>query len=52
MVSPKQSNWLNQNADNFLARMVIQTASVEEFPSDKINFNVATPRPQKKVKED
>jgi hypothetical protein len=48
MVSPKQSNWLNHNADNFPARMVIQTASVEEFRSDKNNFGMATPRASEK----
>jgi len=38
MVSPKQSNWLNHNADNFPTRMVIQNAFVEEFWSDKKQF--------------
>lgn len=48
MVSPKQSNWLNQNADNFPTRMAIQNASVEEFWSDINIFGVATRRASEK----
>jgi hypothetical protein len=48
IVSPKQSNWLNHNADSFPTRVFIRNASVEEFRSDKNIFGVATPRASEK----
>jgi len=48
MVSPKQSNWLNHNADNFPTRVFIRNASIDEFRSDKNIFGVTTHRASEK----